>query len=84
MRVYPIKDGIATKYKGSGYALAAVAGNEIVGIVYLRDVDINFDGGKRAAEKLMMDERIAPFVRELSALGEVFVGMCSSWEFVVL
>jgi hypothetical protein len=57
-----------------------------VGLTYLRDALSEFDDaeGLTAAANAINDPRIAPTVRELSARGEVFVGMCSCWEFIVL
>lgn len=83
--VYKITGGITEKYDGCGYALAAVAGGHIVGLVYLRkvieDIDEEDEGSLYA---VLGDDRLGPTVRELSSLGEVFVGMCSCYEFVVL
>ncbi|MFC5523934.1 hypothetical protein [Polaromonas jejuensis] len=81
MNVYKIPAALAPQYKGAGQALAAIAGDKLVGLVYLEDAIPGFDGD--AAEALN-DDRIGPTVRELSALGEVIAGMCSAWEFVEL
>ena len=79
MNVYKIPDALESKYHGAGHALAAVAGGALVGLVYLEDVLPDFDGGIN-----VNDARLGPTVRELSALGQVSVGMCSCWEFVEL
>lgn len=78
--------GKTLDYQGYGFALAAVTGGQIVGLTYLRDALPYFDDaeGPTAAADAINDPRIGPTVRELSARGEVFVGMCSCWEFVVL
>lgn len=47
----------------------------------LPDYDADAPGALRAA---LDDQRIAPTVRRLQALGQVSVGMCSTWEFVEL
>lgn len=83
-KAFPIGDGL--KYDGAGYALAAVTGGKIIGLTYLRDVLPDFDdaAGAVTAALAISDPRIGPTVRELSARGELFVGMCSCREFVVL
>lgn len=85
-QVFKIGEPVESKYQGSGVAMAAVTGGQVVGLVYLRDALPDFDeaGGLAAAADAINDPRIGPAVRELSALGELFVGMCSCWEFVVL
>lgn len=85
-QVFKIGAPIADKYHGAGIALAAVTGDQVVGLIYLRDALPDFDecAGIAAAADAINDPRIAPTVRELSARGEIFVGMCSCWEFVVL
>jgi hypothetical protein len=45
----------------------------------------DFDGSADQAVRVMLDDRrLSPTVRKMQALGEVFVGMCSCYEFVVL
>ena len=86
MNVFKIPDAIADKYQGAGYALAASANGEIVALKYIRDIFpqtpemLDYNG----VAHLLGDARIAPTVREFSALGDVHVGMCSAWEFVEL
>jgi hypothetical protein len=86
MQVYPIPEGLAPQYQGAGYALAAHQGDVVLRIVYLRDALPDFDdqGGKIAVRLAIKHPAVARIVRELQALGEVSVGMCSCWEFVVL
>lgn len=86
MNVFPIPDTIADKYKGAGHALAAVTGGRIVGLVYLRDALPDYDDGEGVAglATAINDDRLGPTVRELQALGDLHVGMCSCWEFVEL
>lgn len=85
MKTFPIPDAIADKYKGSGHALAAVTGGKIVGLVHIRDALPDYEDGSIASLALAInDQRLAPAVRELRALGEMHVGMCSCWEFCVL
>jgi len=86
MTVYPIPKSLADKYQGSGHALAAVTGGQIVGLVYLRNALPDYDEGEGIARQAVAlnDDRLGPTVRALQALGDVTVGMCSCWEFVVL
>ena len=83
--VYKISGSIADKYHGCGHALAAIAGGQIMSLVYLGDVieDIN-EEDESAVYAALDDERLGPAVRYLSTLGEVSVGMCSCYEFIVL
>lgn len=85
-KAFNIGDELADKCHGAGVALGAVAGGQLVGLAYLRDVLPDFDeaGGLVAAADAINDPRISETVRELSALGDLFVGMCSCGEFVVL
>jgi hypothetical protein len=84
MPVYKIEGAVADKYHGCGQALAAVAGGQLVDIVYLRDVIDEIDEEDETSVRQALDsEELGPTVRYLSAIGEVFVGMCSCYEFVV-
>lgn len=92
MNVYKIPDAIAGQYHGAGYALAAIINGQLVALRYIEDVapaleEQLAEGGSTARVAIM--EWInwpdaSPVVRELQALGEVSVGMCSTWEFVQL
>jgi hypothetical protein len=91
--MYPINDAVASQYKGAGYALAAVTGGQIVALRYVRDVapaqvsDAVDEGGAHApffVRQWIGSAEAGPVVRELQALGDVLVGMCSSREFVEL
>jgi hypothetical protein len=82
MNVWKVPDSLADKYHGSGHALAAVAGGQLVGLVYLAEVIPDFD--EDSLQSVLSDERLGPTVRYLSALGEVSIGMCSCWEFIEL
>lgn len=91
MSVYPVPDNLATQYHGSGWALAAVTGGALVALRYVADVapatvaDAVTEGGPHAAffvRTWLASAEAAPIVRELQALGQVSVGMCSCWEFV--
>jgi len=81
--VFKVPDAMADKYHGAGYALAAAAGGQLIDLVYLADLLPDLDEDDiMAVQAAVTDERIGPTVRYLSGLGEVFVGMCSCWEFV--
>jgi predicted ATPase len=84
--VYALKGAVAdSKYRGAGHGIAAVVGNQVVDLVYLRDVLPELDEEDAAAvQAALADDRLAPKVREMSVLGELFIGMCSCYEFVVL
>lgn len=93
MKVFKIagRPALEAKYQGMGYALAAVVGGEIVDFKYLREALLDFEGdyteegdGWALAAQAIHDPRLGPTVRHLQAIGEVFVGMCSCYEFVVL
>jgi hypothetical protein len=43
-----------------------------------------FDDEQAGLRAALADDRIGPTVRLLQSTGEVFVGMCSCWEFVEL
>ncbi len=73
-----------SKYRGAGMAIAAVAGGAIVNLVYLRDVFDNLDEDCHEEVMGVLDDpQLGPTVRELSAQGELFVGICSCTEFIV-
>lgn len=81
MNVFKIPDALESKYRGSGHALAATVDGQLVDIVYLTDVLPDFEGD---IERAMSDDRLAPTVRKLQALGSVHAGMLGSWEFCEL
>ena len=83
MNVYKIPEALASKYHGSGHALVAVTGGQVVDLVYLDDAlpDLNPDVPLINA---LDDQRLAPTVRRMQALGRVSFGMLSCWEFVEL
>lgn len=90
MTVYPIPDALASAYRGAGYALAATSAGQLVALRYLADLAPELDddlaeGGataRAAAQRWIGTDAAGPAVRELQALGQVHVGMCSAWEFV--
>jgi hypothetical protein len=85
MNVHKIPDSLAHKYHGSGHALVAVTGGEVVDLVYLDDALPDFDPeAPGALVKALADERLSPAVRQLQALGQVSIGMLSCWDFIEL
>lgn len=85
MNVHKIPETLASKYHGSGHALVAITGGEVVDLVYLGDVLPDFDpdvpGALAAA---VADDRLGQTVRQLQALGQVSVCMLSCWEAIEL
>jgi hypothetical protein len=85
MTVHKITDTLAHKYHGSGHALVAVTGGQVVDLVYLGDALTDFDPeAPGALVKALADDRLGPTVRHLQALGQVSIGMLSCWEFIEL
>lgn len=91
MTVYPIPETLAAQYHGAGYALAAITGGQVTALRYVADVAgpplEDVASGPHAAffvRQWLGTAEAAPVVRELQVLGDVHVGMCSSWEFVEL
>lgn len=85
VNVYKIPDLLSTKYAGSGHALVAISGGQVIDLAYLRDALPDFDPEEQGALfNSLADARLAPTVRRLQALGDVAFGMLSCWEFVEL
>lgn len=92
--IYKVFEGLAPQYKGAGWALAAIAGGQLVKLVYLADASPTFDKlmqqsgadlhGQFFAKQVMGLPEVGLAVRELQALGEVSAGMLSGWEFTEL
>lgn len=84
-QLFKIPEALADKYHGAGHALASVTGGKIVNLIYLHDIIVDFDGlDISGLPEVLNDPRLAPAVRMLQSTGEVFFGMCSCYEFVVL
>ena len=90
MTTYKITDAVEHQYHGSGWALAAITNNEVVALRYLSDIAT--DEVNRSIQeseihaplfvKTWLDTNEASnVVRELQAIGEVSIGICSCWEF---
>lgn len=84
MRVFKVPDALAAKYHGAGFALAAITGGQLIDIKYLADVFPDREVEHQELPEILNDAALGPAVRELQALGEVSVGMLSSWEFCEL
>jgi len=92
MNTYQIPESIYAQYQGAGWALAAMTGGQLVAIRYIADLAPGLssdliEGGsaaRQAVQEWIASDAAAPAVRELQALGEVSVGMCSCGEFVEL
>ncbi len=93
MKVFKITESLASQYHGAGWAMAAITGGQVVALRYIADVaparvaDAVADGGAHARffmRQWIVTDEAAPVVRELQALGQVSVGMCSAWEFCEL
>lgn len=82
--VFKIPDSLADKYHGCGIALASATGGQLINLVYLSDALPDFSGEQEDIPAALNDARLGPTVRLLQSSGEVFVGMCSCWEFVEL
>lgn len=81
--IYKIPEALAEKYHGAGYALASITGGQLIDLIYLSAALDDFDPAAGLVT-VLDDPHLAPAVRLLQATGEVSVGMCSCWEFVVL
>lgn len=94
MKSYKVTDALACQYKGAGWALVAIAGGQLVKLVYLADASPAFDQmmqqpgadnhGAFLARQVLSLPELGPVVRELQAIGQVSAGMLSCWEFTEL
>lgn len=85
MNVHKIPESLAAKYHGTGHALVAVTGGQVVDLVYLEDALPDFDPeAPGALVKAIADPRLSHSVRHLQALGQVSVCMLSCWEAIEL
>ena len=92
MNTHAIPESLSHQYHGAGWALAAITGGKLVDLRYVSDLapdlaDDLIEGGsiaRAAVQRWIASDSAGPAVRELQALGEVAVGMCSCWEFVEL
>lgn len=89
MSAYTVPDALEARYKGDGMALAATQDGQLLALTYLSDLLpgvelVACDAAGHIDAAILDNPRIAPAVRELSALGSVHLGVCSRWEFVEL
>ena len=89
MSAYTVPDALEARYKGDGMALAATHDGRLLALTYLSDLLpgvelLECDAAGHIDAGILDNPRIAPTVRELSALGSVHLGVCSRWEFVEL
>ena len=89
MRAYTVPDALEARYKGDGMALAATHDGQLLALTSLSDLLpgvelLECDASGHVDVGILDNPRIAPTVRELSALGSVHLGVCSRWEFVEL
>lgn len=88
--VYKIEESLSDKYHGAGYALAAICKDKVIDIRYVRDVapsiadELDGDHDEFFIRQWMQTQECGNVVRELQALGDVSIGMCSCWEFCEL
>ena len=92
MNTHAIPESLSRQYHGSGWAVAAITGGQLVDLRYVSDLapeltDDLIEGGsiaRAAVQKWIASDAAGSAVRELQALGDVSVGMCSCGEFVEL
>lgn len=93
MKPHPISPALESSYQGAGYALAAITAGQLVALRYISDFSPPevADAIESADEHALLFIRrwldtpsAGQLVRQLQALGEVSVGMCSSWVFCEL
>ena len=92
--IFNIPKNLYNQYKGAGYALAAITGEQIIKVIYFEDMspiladaladDDEGQHGDFFVRQFLKTQGAAPFIRELQAMGEVSVGMCSCYTFVEL
>lgn len=84
MRVFKIPAALASQYKGSGWALAAIRDGAVVEIIYLRDIlpcEEFEDSDGKFIPSAIMDTRVGVASKKLDSVGAVSIGMLSAVEF---
>jgi hypothetical protein len=86
MQVFKIGDAIANQYRGCGHAIAAVANGEVVALRYLWELIPDYPADATAVDfqEAMNDPMVGSATREIRDKGDIYAGMCSCYEFVVL
>jgi hypothetical protein len=89
--VHKIPESLSDQYSGSGWALASISNGQVVSLKYVADVapqkivDQIEDASDHAAFFIrcwVTTAEAGQVIRELQALGDVKIGMCSCWEFI--
>ena len=87
---YQIPCKLTDRYKGEGYAIAAIDDNGRIAdffyiAEYIPEFDVDDDGTPGISLPLLIvDPRLAVPVNSLIERGEISLGMMGSWEFVAL
>lgn len=86
---YSVPEALEGVYRGAGMALAASSEGRLLALRYLRDLlpdvdSLECDASGQVDVGILDNPRIAPTVRELRALGQVHLGVCCGWEFMVV
>ena len=80
-----IAETLGPEYKGAGFALAAIAGGQVVAPAYLDDVLPEFDQATaniEAVQAVLADPRVKGKAWEMTLFGEPSIGICVDWRFV--
>lgn len=82
MKIFKITENLYDKYHGMGYAIGAAVDGKLIDFKYLRDIDDQFDDEFDSVSNFVEDDKVGPTVRYMQSLGDVYVGMCSCYEFI--
>jgi hypothetical protein len=92
--VYRVPEKLQKFYKGSGHGICAIRDGKIVKMAYLRDIipDVEFLSEPNNDEesplvdlkKITTDPRVGIVAMDFNHEGEIFLGMFSGHEFVIL
>jgi hypothetical protein len=85
-QIFKIEGEVAKKYLGAGHAFAAIKDDQLVDLVYfetLFDEYNYFDVDERKVTQLIKDDRAAVEVFRLTELGQLAVGICTYYQFIV-
>ncbi|MDP2367191.1 hypothetical protein [Rhodoferax sp.] len=89
MTIFSVPETLEGAYRGAGMALAASNEGRLLALKYLCDLlpdvdSLECDASGQVDAGILDHPRLAPAVRELRALGEVHLGVCCGWEFMVV
>jgi hypothetical protein len=85
-QIFKIKGDMVGKYRGAGHAFAAIKDDQLVDLVYFEELfDENdyTDTTDSEVTKLIKDDRAAVEVFRLAELGQLAVGICITYEFII-